>query len=197
MKLLNRSLLLAALVTLSGCKDSAPENGGESKPEIAIQQSKQPISSEHTLGMTSEQFRGKFNNQAELVDAYYKLTKFVITPGEENNTFTHLIGQNIGIVGTLNKKSGEIKELLVMVTGTDSKSAKDSLKPIIVILGVAEAANSDALKEQVGKFIPKMVSSAMANIETGRPEEMTIGAVHYIASASAVTGLMFSVSPAK
>lgn len=68
---------------------------------------------------------------------------------------------------------------------------------LAVTVVVAEAANPDIDKEIIGAVIPKMITKALGNIDNGKSEELTVGGVTYLAAASAVTGLMFSVSPAK
>jgi hypothetical protein len=163
----------------------------------AVAPAASPAPPEKTLGFSAEDFRKNFNGIVAAIDSDFKLAEFDIEPGTVNNTFKRTMGKNIGIFGTVGKQSGNLKELMIIVGGTDSNEAMDVLKPVVVILAAAQAANPNIPKEQIGNTIPSMVNTAMENIKTGKSVEKTLGGVDYLASASEITGLMFSISPKK
>ncbi|BEV15810.1 hypothetical protein HBDW_25980 [Herbaspirillum sp. DW155] len=197
MQLLHRGLFLAVFATLGGCSDSEPEVAKKIEPVATAQQAKPAPVAERSLGMTPEEFRRQFNTQMAIVDEHYKLPKFDIQRGDVNDAFSHQLASNVGLVGTVSKKSGEMKEILVMLGAGKKYSDKETLMALAVTVVVAEAANPDIDKEIIGAVIPKMITKALGNIDNGKSEELTVGGVTYLAAASAVTGLMFSVSPAK
>lgn len=91
----------------------------------AVAPAASPAPPEKTLGFSAEDFRKNFNGIVAAIDSDFKLAEFDIEPGTVNNTFKRTMGKNIGIFGTVGKQSGNLKELMIIVGGTDSNEAMD------------------------------------------------------------------------
>lgn len=161
--------------------DALPDNATEAKPV-------------KNLGVMPEEFRKAFNGIVVAIDGDYKLAEFDIEKGEVNDTFNRSFGRNVGLIGTVSKQDGKLKELMFIVAGGGEK-AEGMLRPIIMILAASQALNPQVDKGENSKVVMDMAKEAVANIDTGKPIERAIGKLQYTASASKVTGLMFAISP--
>lgn len=145
-----------------------------------------------SLGMKPEEFRRSFNSIVGQIDTDWKLAEFDIEKGEVNDTFKRMLSNNIGVIGTVNKTDGSLREIMVMASG--SADPAENLKAIAVILAVSQSINAVTPKEENSKVVSDMVQTALENIKTGKPVEKTVGNLKYTASASEFIGLMFAVS---
>ena len=132
--------------------------------------------------------------KAEANAATEKLAKFDIEKGDVNNTFNRSLGRNVGLMGSVSKQDGKLKELMLIVAGGGDK-AEDMLRPVVMILSASQALNPLVDKGENSKVVMDMAKQALANIDTGKPIERTMGQLQYTASASQLTGLMFAISP--
>lgn len=146
------------------------------------------------LGMTPEEFRKAFNGIVVQIDAGYKLAKFDIEKGDVNDTFNRSLGRNVGLMGSVSKQDGKLKELMLIIAGGGEKT-EDMLRPVVMILSASQALNPLVDKGENSKVVMDMAKQALANIDTGKPIERTVGQLQYTASASQLTGLMFAISP--
>lgn len=163
--------------------EGAAVDGSSKKAEITAP--------DKSLGMTPEKFRQTFNQQISQIDDSYATAEFKIENGAVHDTFTRSFGKNLAMIGTVSKQSGQMRDLMIVVGGR----SEDVVKPMAVLLVAATLVNTEPLKKQVSSSVIEMVRLAVADIETGAPHERTIGDIHYIAAASEMTGLMFSISP--
>ncbi|QBP09836.1 hypothetical protein [Cupriavidus metallidurans] len=144
-----------------------------------------------SLGITPEVFRMRFNKEMTKVNGDYKLAEFDIDQGEVYDAFDRTLGTGIAIVGTVNKVDGSIRELMVIVGGGD---ASHTLRSIAFLLAATKAVNPDAPAKENGSTVIEMTRFALANLETPKSIERTVGKLEYTASASHSTGLMFAIS---
>lgn len=159
------------------------------KIETAKPASSQP---NKTLGISPEEFRRSYNQIIAKIDTDYKLAELDIEQGEVNNTFKRMLSKNVGIIGSVNKSDGSLRELMVIMSGSNSPT--DNLMSMSVILAATQALNTDIEKEKNSKVVMDMVKQAMDNIKTGKSVERKLGKLVYTASASEFTGLMFAIS---
>lgn len=170
-------------------KTAKSEHPADAPP--AIEPEAKPVKN---LGMTPEEFRKAFNGIVVQIDAGYKLAKFDIEKGDVNNTFNRSLGRNVGLMGSVGKQDGKLKELMLIVAGGGEKT-EDMLRPVVMILTASQALNPQVDKGENSKIVMDMAKQALANIDTGKPIERTVGQLQYTASASQLTGLMFAISP--
>lgn len=157
----------------------ADKNAGVSKPQ-------------KSLGMTPEEFRRSFNSIVRQINTDWELAKFDIEKGEVNDIFGRMLSNNIGIIGSVNKADGSLREIMVMISGGAESS--ENMKAIAVLLAVSQSINRNTPKEENSKIISDMVRFAANNIKTGKSVERITGGLRYTASASEFTGLMFVIS---
>lgn len=153
---------------------------------------KAPHQKDKTLAVTPEKFRTAFNKIISQINTNYKLAEFDIDPGVVNDTFNIMIGNNMSMVGSVNKKNKTLQGLVIIATlgGTPN----DSLRTLTVILVSTQVLNTTIEKSKNGQVVLDMVQAAISNIKSGKPEERRIGKLLYTASATEVAGLMFTIS---
>lgn len=142
--------------------------------------------------MTPEEFRRSFNSIVRQINTDWELAKFDIEKGEVNDIFRRMLSNNIGIIGSVNKADGSLREIMVMISGGAESS--ENMKAIAVLLAVSQSINRNTPKEENSKIISDMVRFAANNIKTGKSVERITGGLRYTASASEFTGLMFVIS---
>lgn len=174
---------------------AAPETTAKSEHPAGAPPAKAPEAKPvKNLGMTPEEFRKAFNGIVVQIDAGYKLAKFDIEKGDVNDTFNRSLGRNVGLMGSVSKQDGKLKELMLIIAGGGEKT-EDMLRPVVMILSASQALNPLVDKGENSKVVMDMTKQALANIDTGKPIERTVGQLQYTASASQLTGLMFAISP--
>lgn len=172
---------------------SSQPTGAKVDTTTATKQQQQPKPAvEKSLGMEPEEFRQAFNKIIAPVNQDYKMAELDIERGEVNDAFKRMLGPNVGMIGTVNKSDGALRELLITVGGGGKEG--DVLKPIVVLLSASQALNPQVPKQENSKVVMAMLKQAMANIETGESVEQTVGQLQYTVSASKMTGVMFAIS---
>ncbi|MFA5632681.1 MAG: hypothetical protein WC997_14320 [Porticoccaceae bacterium] len=181
----------------------APKKGGDT-PAIAIAAATpedEPVTPAaepvlqpaKTLGMLPSAFRENYNAVVGSVDARYEIPKITIQPGQVNDIFNSSLAANVSVIGSVDKRHGEIQSLMVILAGGNEV---DPARPVLALLAVSQVANPDVPKEDVAKEVMDIIGTAMKNLESGDSYERTLGRVKYVASANKLTGLMLSIAPA-
>lgn len=144
-----------------------------------------------SLGMTPEEFRQSFNRMIAKFDRNYQLAEFDIDHGGARDTFKQQFGPNIALVGTVNRTDGSLRSLIVIVGGDDESAWLES---IVALTYVAKAANPDIPADENSDAVLKIAGKAIENFKTSQAVERTVGKLDYGANASALVGLMFSIT---
>ncbi|MGL6147511.1 MAG: hypothetical protein ACRC1V_03440 [Plesiomonas sp.] len=148
-----------------------------------------------TFGLTPDAFKTKFNRIIKKVDPAFTIKKFKYNNGEVNDTVSYQFSNNAGIVGTIDKTSGKIKELMFIVGGT--KSSDEIMLAIAVPVAMAQVVNADQDQSELGNSIVKLMTEALDNMDNGETVERQFGNVKYTAMASKTIGMMIAISPEK
>lgn len=97
-----------------------------------------------TIGMTPEQFKTAFNKVAAEYQSDLIINNITITEGVAQNTFQYMFTKNLGIIGTVNKKDGSVREVLLMGAGDGTvKSGAD----ILIGMGILITATNPDLSD--------------------------------------------------
>lgn len=97
-----------------------------------------------TIGMTPEQFKTAFNKVAAEYQSDLIINNITITEGVAQNTFQYMFTKNLGILGTVNKKDGSVREVLLMGAGDGTvKSGAD----ILIGMGILITATNPDLSD--------------------------------------------------
>lgn len=147
------------------------------------------------MGISPEKFRRSYNAQVGQVDKSWRVAEFDIEVGTVNNTFNAKLGGAAHIVGVVDKASGNLIDLMLIVGGG---KREETLRAIAATLSAAQAVTQGASKEAISKAVTTLMSKAMEDMD--KPKAKTASAIvgnrKYSASASQLTGLMFAISNA-
>lgn len=148
------------------------------------------------LGMTPEEFRKSYNSYMAQMNKSWQVGKFKVESGAVNDTFTTQLGKVTGIVGTVDKSNGKVKELMLLVS---SGTSEDNMQAIVMLLSAAHASTQGASKEEVSKVVSDLTTQALKNVNSSSPQSQSakVGNREYTVNASQITGLMFAISDAQ
>lgn len=145
------------------------------------------------LGMTPEEFRQTYNALIGQVDKSWRVAEFDVTQGSVNDTFTAKLGGAAGMVGTVDKASKKLISVMVIAGGGEGK---DNMQSIAVLMSTAHALTQGASKQEISDAVSTLVTAAFNGMEQADTplQSRTVGNRKLSATASSITGLMFSVS---
>lgn len=162
---------------------------------VAASEKKAPISKAN-LGVTPEEFRKSYNDFIGQIDRAWRVAEFDVTEGSANNTFMAKLGRGVGIVGSIDKFNKKIIDVMVIAgSGQD----QDNIQAVAVLLSTAHALTKGASKQEISNAVNTVVTAALENIEKddAPTQSRIVGNRKISATASPITGLMFSVSAAE
>ncbi len=163
-----------------------------SEPKMS-ESSIQELDQEKIFNITPEQFRQKYNNVMAELEIEERIPKLNIKKGKVNDVFSVLLSKNHGINGTIDKKTGKLKYIVVVCTFTDDPSNE-----VMVAALIAASADKVLGGPKEKQFIIEMFTEALKKFnETKQPVEIiqTVGSNEYMVTLNQATGLWLIISP--
>lgn len=147
------------------------------------------------IGMSPDEFRKNYNNMVGQVDKAWRIAEFEISEGHTNNSIKASLSKAVHVLGAVDKKSGNIIDLLVFVGGG---KPEDNLQAIVSMLSVAHATTQGATKDEISNTVSSSMQKAIESMghPDAKPVVVVVGNRKYSFSASEPTGLVFSISDA-
>ncbi|MBX9447867.1 hypothetical protein [Dickeya chrysanthemi] len=93
-----------------------------------------------TLDITPDVFAKRMNSNLKKTDVPFRL-KVKVQPGEVNNTFNYAFNEHIGIVGSVDKKSGILKNISIITSGDGTD--KSGMNVMAVVISAYSAVMGD------------------------------------------------------
>jgi hypothetical protein len=146
------------------------------------------VTVEKSINITPAQFKQDFNNFVMSINSRYLLPDFSIKNGDVYNTFNPIFSEGLGVLGTVDKNTGKIHELTIILAGKNN----DSLEAIVVILASAHVLNIGIAKEENSRIIREMIDTLVKT--KSKQEVRIVGKLKYTAMANDGMGLWFSFS---
>ena len=194
----------ASTQAFKGTQDNPAKPEAAAPPETAKTPPIQPAvnsstTSEETtvpgsLGMTPEQFKDEFNRAAQELDFPYTIKKITVQDGSAQNIFQYMFTDRLGLTGSVNKKDGTVRDVLLLGQGDGSlQSGVD----IILAMGVLiESTNPELSPADRGKIL-KNIGILGDNVDVSNMEGSTIrNGIKYSINSSPQIGIMFSAGDA-
>lgn len=189
------TFFLVSFISLAFVGVFAPEGEDKTKVEEQNQNNdleKQTVKSEiqeNDLGFTPEKFRNELNVQLQKVNVSYlkPVQQFKSEIGEVNNTINYMFTEAVGLVGTVNKKNDNIKEITLIYGGDSEKDVADYL---IVASSVANAISPNSTE------LPKRILDLMNQALEKKNENHIFSSqgITYTANASDTLGFILIIS---
>ncbi|NMM52052.1 hypothetical protein [Paenibacillus aquistagni] len=143
-----------------------------------------------TIGLTPEEFKSSFNSSSEEFDSDLRIKNISVQDGELQDTFQYMFTANLGIVGTVNKSGGKIRD--VMLIGNGDGSAKSGAD-IVIAMGIIIAATNPELSTEDRGEVLKELGLFDENVDVYNLDKNTVrNGIKYRIQGSEVIGIMFS-----
>lgn len=145
-----------------------------------------------TLGMTPVQLRANFNELVSSIDyPVLAIGDLEQMEGEAQDSFKYMFSDKMGLVGTVNKADGSVRDVMLLGNpGGDVGASGDYLLAMTILIG---AANPELLAEERGKVIDDLglmgdgvdfADLDLALVKNGRK---------YRVMSSEMIGMMFTI----
>lgn len=147
------------------------------------------------LGITPEAFRKSYNAQVGQIDKSWRVAEFDVSPGSVRDTFTAKLGAGASIVGSVDKASKKLTGVMVIA---GAGQTTDNMQTIAALLSTAHALTQGASKEEISDAVSTLVTAAFGSMkDSDAPRQSRIvGNRKFSATASQITGLMFTIADA-
>lgn len=147
-----------------------------------------------TIGMTPEEFKAAFNKFSNDFGSSLKIKTLKVQDGPVQDGFKVILTDNLGITGTVNKKDGSVRDVLILGRGDGTpKSGSD----LIVSFGILIAATNPDLSSDERGGVLKDLGFFEKNVDVNKMDKSTIrNGIEYSIKGSDMLGLMFSAKDA-
>lgn len=153
----------------------------------------EPVEKQSYLFSTPGDFKNAFNKYTASNKLDFHISDLQVQEGEVQNTFTFMFNDHLGIVGSVNKTDGSVKEITMLGTGDGTfKSGSNIILCMVAVIAtvdpdLAPEKRVDVLKD-LGLIGGKDVDIMNLSDKTER------NGISYFISSSTVTGLIFGAS---
>lgn len=187
--------VIIVIAIVVSCTGGDKEDKNPSSEPTSVSHDTTLVTKEN-LGITPEEFRKAYNSQIGKIDKSWRIAEFDIGEGDVNNAFNAPLGKVAHIVGGVDKKTGNLTDLMLVVGGG---KPEENLQAVAAMLTVAQSATQGASKQEISKAVTSLMQTALDNIDNPKikPATANIGNRTYTFSASQMTGLMFVISDAE
>lgn len=170
-------------------KEQTEQVSVQVQPADKIDQVHSEVIEEKDLGITPEEFKNDLNDQLNKVNVSYlnPVQQFKNETGEVNNTINYMFTEAVGIVGTVSKNNGNLKEITLIYGGDSEKDVADYL---IVAGSIANAISPNSTE------LPKRILDLMNQALEKKNENHIFSSqgITYTANASDALGFVLVIS---
>ncbi|MGP6426209.1 MULTISPECIES: hypothetical protein [Pseudomonas] len=167
------------------------------EPVAAVEATTSAISAENntarsmnSMGLTVNEFHNAFNDAIGQYKEEFKTADFDVQGGGATDTFSHVFNQNLSMMGTIDKSDGNVDMVIINV----SMGQENLLQPLAVLLAATEAVNPDVSLEENKKIVMEIFNESVAKIDSEKSVERKVGDLHYSATTTRYTGMMFGIT---
>lgn len=174
-------------------KTTAPEQTQAQQASVQQPQASQP-KIPGTLGFTPSEFKNRFNQAATEFKTELRISNLKVEPGSVQDTFQCQFTNSLGLVGSVNKADGSVRD--IMIIGQGDGTAKSGMD-IIMSMGILIAAANPELSANERGNILRDLGLLGDNVNLKNLDKKTVrnGRKYHI-NTSDVIGIMFSVGDA-
>ncbi len=144
-----------------------------------------------SLDMTLEVFQQRFNDAAAGVDANFSINNLEIEKGEVQDSFHTMLTDNIGLLGTVNKADGTVRDVMIM--GQGDGSLQSGVDIIIAIGTIIATVHPEFTPEKRGQVLTDLGLFDENMDITNLDSDTVRGQYKYWINSSPAIGIMFGV----
>ncbi|TVX93069.1 hypothetical protein [Paenibacillus agilis] len=164
------------------------------KSTSTIQENKQNKStSPLSIGMIQDEFVKAFNSKVKELDSNnLRIENLKVKKGTENDTFQHSFTKTFFIEGTVHKKTGEIRDLMLVGSGDGTLT---SVADIFVSIGAIVAVTNPELKKEERGDVLNEIGLTDPNADIiGLKSASIRNGIKYSINAATELGIVFIVA---
>lgn len=142
------------------------------------------------LGYDSEEFRKRFNEAGKRIQTKLSCEELVLSEGAVNDSFTVNLSKTIALVGTIDKKSKNLKTVTLIGAGDGTQESG-----FLILQGIGQFIATTAPEldsDGRGKLLEDMGFGA-SRLQEGSQGSYVMGTRKFFYSFSSMTGLWFGV----
>lgn len=147
---------------------------------------------EPSLGISTAQFKERFNKISEEIDAPFHINQVNVEQGNVN-TFSVMLGKNNALSGTVTKDD-QIEGLISISNGDGTIQSGMKMLQLSVI--IVRTFSSELSKEDASKLVLEMMNKN-STLPNATAHSKAVGKVEYFTSLSTQLGYFFGVQIAK
>jgi hypothetical protein len=143
-----------------------------------------------TLGYTPDEFKNRFNVASQQIGSHLKIENLTIQDGPVQDTFNYAFNDQIAIVGSVHKKDGNVRDLMLIC---QSDGTPSSAADIFVAMGLLIMATTPDLNQDERTEVMKELGLLGDDIDLSNLDKKTIrNNIEYHVTFSPQTGFIFS-----
>jgi hypothetical protein len=168
---------------------TAPEEQTDITDDIS-NQAKTNSTAVVTLGYTPDEFKNRFNDASQQIGSHLKIENLTIQDGPVQDTFNYAFNDQIAIVGSVHKKDGNVRDLMLIC---QSDGTPSSAADIFVAMGLLIMATNPDLNQDERTEVMKELGLLGDDIDLSNLDKKTIrNNIEYHITFSPQTGFIFS-----
>lgn len=180
-------LVMIAVIQVEKTFDSeTPIQTGPQKNSVTA------IIHDPSLGISTAQFKDRFNKISEEIDAPFHINQVNVEQGNVN-TFSVTLGKNNALSGTVTK-DGQVEGLISISNGDGTIQSGVKMLQLSVI--IVRTFSSELSKEDASKLVLEMMNKN-STLPNATAHSKAVGKVEYFTSLSTQLGYWFGVQIAK
>lgn len=161
----------------------------EEERKLLEQQKQDKVES---IGMKPEQFKNNFNKISNEVQTGFNINQLVIDEGAVQNTFKYQINDNVGIIGSVNKRTGLVREITMVAQGDGTEQS--GIDMLLAMGTLIRASDLKMTPEESGNILNKLIGEDF-NINDYEASTVRNG-IEYSIMTSSELGIWFIISNA-
>jgi hypothetical protein len=147
---------------------------------------------EKSLFNSGEEFKTAFNNFCQENSFALEIDDLKSQEGKVNNTFSYMFTANLGIVGTLNKANGTVKEISMI--GKGDGTATSGADIMTCMAGIIGTVDPSLKAKQRGEILDKLGLFDKGVDFKDHSASTDKNGIHYYINCSELMGIVFGAS---
>lgn len=148
-----------------------------------------------TIGLKPNEFKDKWNSSATSLNmSDFKISKINVENGPAQDTFRYQFNDSHGLLGTVNKADGSIRDVMIIAAGQGLSNPKTASNVILSWGLLIHTTNQDLSASERGNIL-RDVGAMGDNANLAEADKSTVrGNVKYHLQSSKTLGIWFGAS---
>ena len=145
-----------------------------------------------TIGLKPDEFKNKWNSDAASLNmSDFKISKINVENGQVQDTFRFQFNDSHGLMGTVNKTDGSIRDVMIIAAGQGLSNPKTASNVILSWGLLIQATNPDLSASERGNIL-RDVGAMGDNMNLTEANKSTVrGNIKYHLQSSKTLGIWF------